>query len=310
MSNGTLFSYSSPKFSLASDRDFFGRDTAPGLHPTTPTNAGPGSRRLLERCQGWRLQLRKQPGAAGVRAVRDWQTGGANLVCIWNKSEVFLFFKKHSIVEQMWNDSKPGLGKEKTKQHKWIFETYRASPGLRKWPSQREASWPRAPGRSSRRCALYLPPPGTLCTVPWGCCKRRRTSSQAACPLQSTKTLKSTKSPRFLSTWPLAFPCSQTKPRVQTAVYKAGSREWSSTALVTCFPPTRTCRPPQENKRCIFHRGKLIPVQNYDPGLCFNAAGCPRTERQGSRKAGRELSLSLAPTASQLQAAEQELSRL
>lgn len=32
----------------------------------------------------------------------------------------------------MWNDSKPGLGKEKTKQHKWIFETYRVSPGLRK----------------------------------------------------------------------------------------------------------------------------------------------------------------------------------
>lgn len=143
MSNGTLFSYSSPKFSLASDRDFFGRDTAPGLHPTTPTNAGPGSCRLLERCQGWRLQLRKQPGAAGLRAVRDWQTGGANLVRIWNKSEVFLFFKKHSIVEQMWNDSKPGLGKEKAKQHKWIFETYRASPGLRKWPSQCEASWPR-----------------------------------------------------------------------------------------------------------------------------------------------------------------------
>lgn len=59
---------------------------------------------------------------------------------------------------------------------------------------------PPDPGCSSGRCALYLPFPWMLCTVPWGCCKRRRTSSQAACPLQSTKTLKSTKSPRFLST--------------------------------------------------------------------------------------------------------------
>lgn len=154
----------------------------------------------------------------------------------------------------MWNESKPGLIKKKPKQN-WIYgllETYRVSSGIRKQPVM-----PVSRRFYFKPCAMGLHPhPGALGRSAIRMLKmQRHTSSQATYPVTSTK------SQSFLSTWPLAFPCTvlwNTQFKLLFTKLKTQSK-MSWRWLCVFFPQELVGH--FRKQRSSFHRGKLIHIK-------------------------------------------------
>lgn len=111
---------------------------------------------------------------------------------------------------------------------------------------------------------------------------QRHTSSQATYPATSTK------SQSFLSTWPLAFPCTvMWNTQFKLLFTKLKTQSKMSWCWLCVFLPQELVGHFRK-QRSSFHRGKLIHIINYDPWLCFNTADCPAIKRKGSTRPGKE----------------------
>lgn len=253
MRNRTLFSHSFPKFSLASDWDFFGKNTARVLRPQLCL----AQMELLEPRRAQPQPLWTTRLCCGGGSYRRMANGGNSM---W-----FAFGKKSDIFKKKyyWTD---GLGG--TKQKKCIcglLETYRVSSGTRS----------RAHGGCTRQGAVCLHPLPAPHLLPPGCWKCNCSHSQATCPARSTK------NQTFPSTWPLAIPCTVTWNTEFTLLFtklKTQSKVFS--ALITCFPPTRTCRTTPENKDAFSiqeswstHRATLLDFASALQRCSYRKAG-------------------------------------
>lgn len=162
--------------------------------------------------------------AAAVGAIGGWRTGGTQ--CGLHLEKNLTFWRK-SITEQMdWEEQ----------SRRNAFVAYLK-------PTVSSGTRSRAHGGCTRQGAVCLHPLPAPHLLPPGCWKCNCSHSQATCPA------KSTKNQTFPSTWPLAIPCAVTWNTEFTLLFtklKTQSKVFS--ALMTCFPPTRTCKTTQENK--------------------------------------------------------------